>query len=149
MLIERDRAAKAIYLSQEVLINSILTRVDLTDAVPLSTPLAPGARLSAADCPTPQEKDDMATQPYRELVGSIAWLALGTRPDIAFATSSFARFGHNPGRVYWEAARRVLCYLKGTRGWRLKLGGNQLQIRGYTDADCVRTRLQLSPFTIT
>jgi hypothetical protein len=29
----------------------------------------------------------------------------------------------------------VLRYLKGTRGWRLKLGGDQLQIGGYTDAD--------------
>ena len=29
----------------------------------------------------------------------------------------------------------MLRYLKGTRGWRLKLGGSQLQIGGYTDAD--------------
>ena len=34
-------------------------------------------------------------------------------PDIAFAT--LARFGHNLGRVYWDAAKRVLRYLKGTK----------------------------------
>src|SRR5258708_36996647 len=77
----------------------------------------------------------MATRPYRELVGALAWLALGTRPDIAFAASSLARFGHNPGRVHWEAAKRVLRYLKGTRGWRLILGGSPPQIAAYTDAD--------------
>jgi hypothetical protein len=41
---------------------------------------------------------------------------LGTRPDIALATNSLPCFGHNPGRVHWEAAKRVLRYLKGTRG---------------------------------
>ena len=136
MLIERDRAAKMIYISQEAFIGSVLTRFNLTDATPISTPLTPGTRLSAADCPTSQEeKDNMATRPYRELVGALAWLALGTRPDIAYATSSLARFGHNPGRTHWEAAKRVLRYLKGTRGWRLKLGGSQPQISAYTDAD--------------
>ena len=44
------------------------------------------------------------------------WLALGTRPEIAFTASFLARFGHDPGRLHWEAARRVLRSLKGTRG---------------------------------
>lgn len=72
-------------------------------------------------------------RPYRELVGGLAWLAFGNRPDIAFASSSLARFGHNPGRVHWETAEQILRYLKGTKGWRLTLGGktvaNRLQNR--------------------
>ena len=77
----------------------------------------------------------MATRPYRELVGALSWLALGTRPDIAFATSLLARFGHNPGRVHWDAAKRVLRYLKGTKAWRLQLGGKAPEAAAYTDAD--------------
>ena len=77
-----------------------------------------------ADCPTSQDEiEEMATRPYRELVGALAWLALGTRPDIAFATSSLARLGHNPGRVHWEAAKQDLRYLKRTKKRRLNLGG--------------------------
>ena len=34
MLVERDRNARVIYLSQEVFINSILTRFNLVDATP-------------------------------------------------------------------------------------------------------------------
>ena len=37
MLIERERAGRTIYISQEAFINSISTRFHLTDAAPLST----------------------------------------------------------------------------------------------------------------
>ena len=77
----------------------------------------------------------MANRLYRELVGALAWLALGTRPDIAFAASSFVRFGHNPGRAHWEAAKRVLRYPNGTNGWRLTLGGTTPQVAAFADAD--------------
>ena len=66
---------------------------------------------------------------------ALAWLALGTRPDIAFSTSSPARFGPNPGRVHWQAAKRVLRYLKGTKQWRLTLGGKTPEVVAFTDAD--------------
>jgi len=78
--------------------------------------------------------DEMATRPYRVLVGALERLALGTRPDIAFA-ASLARFGYNRGHVHWEAAKRVLCCLKSTKAWRLTLGGEMPQIAGFTDAD--------------
>lgn len=82
---------------------------------------------------TQEEKHEMATRPYRELIGCLSWLAaLGT---LAFATTSLARFGNNPGRTHWEATKRVLPYLKGTSGWRLKLGGDYDQPDAYTDAD--------------
>jgi hypothetical protein len=114
MLVERDRATRAVYISQEAFINSILARFNLAGPTQFSTPLVPGTHLS---CPVSQEeKDYMAGRPYRGLVGAISWLALGTRPDIAFATSKLAQFGHNPGRAHWEAAKRVLRYLKRTRG---------------------------------
>ncbi len=136
MLIERDRDDRAIYISQEAFINSVMTRFNLTDAAPVSTPLATGSFLPAANCPTTQdEKDEMAGRPHRELVGALAWLALGTRPDIAFAASTLARYGHNLGRTHWDAAKRVVRYLKGTSGWRLQLGGHQPEVAGYTDAD--------------
>ena len=78
----------------------------------------------------------MATWPYRELVGALGWLELVTRPAIATATSSLARFARSQSMPSpWEAARRALRYLKGIKGKRLKLGGNQLLVEGYKDAD--------------
>ena len=85
------------------IIDSILARFNLIDATTVTTPLAPGSHLSVADRATSQDEiEEMANRSYRELVGSLARLALGTRPDIAFATSSLARCGHDLGRVHWE-----------------------------------------------
>ena len=36
--------------------------------------------------------------------------------------------------LHWQA-KPILCYLKGTRGWHLMLGGDQLEVSAYMDAD--------------
>ena len=136
MLLERDRPARTISISQEAFIDSTLTRFNLTDAATVATPLTPGTPLSAGDCPTSKDEiEEMEDRPYRELIGALAWLIPGTRLGIAFATSSLARFGHNPGRVHWDVAKRVVRYLKGTKQRRLTLGGKPPQIAVFTDAD--------------
>src|SRR5258706_5932068 len=136
MLIEHDRANRWIYILQEAFINTVLARFNLMNTVPLSTPMIPGSHLSSADCPTsPEEKVEMTDQPYRQLVRALSWLALSTRPDIAFTTASLACFGHNPGRVHWEAVKRMLRYLKGTISWHLRLGGSEPVVAAFTDAD--------------
>ena len=84
MLMEHNHSARTILISQEALSISpfqshgYYTSLDTT-------------------CPkTQEEKDEMANQPYKELVGVLLWLALGTRPNIAYTTSSLTCFGHNP-----------------------------------------------------
>jgi hypothetical protein len=61
-------------------------------------------------------------------------LALSTWPDIAFATSLLACFGHNPGHTHWDTTKHILKYLKGTRALRLRLGGKAPEVAAYTDA---------------
>ena len=93
-LLERNRSARRLRFPQEAFIDSILARFNLLDASTVTTPLPRGSHLSAADCPT--SKQDIATRPYRELVGALAWLALGSRPDIVFSTSSLAQADTTP-----------------------------------------------------
>jgi hypothetical protein len=66
----------------------------------------------------------MSTKPYRELVGSLLWLANGTRPDIAYAVSKVARYVENPGPKHWEAVIRILRYLKGSVNLGIVYDGN-------------------------
>jgi hypothetical protein len=43
------------------------------------------------------------------------WAATQSRPDISYATSVLARYLRKPTDEHMNAAKRVLCYLKGTR----------------------------------
>ena len=52
-----------------------------------------------------------------------------------FTASSLAHFSHNPRCTHWEAAKRVLCYLKGMKNWHLTLGRLELALAIYTNAD--------------
>ena len=58
----------------------------------------------------------MAILPYRNAIGSLMYLAVCTRPDIAATVSSLSRFNGNPGMAHWEGVQRGLRYLKGTCG---------------------------------
>ena len=73
--------------------------------------------------------------PYRNLMGSLMYLAVWTRPDLAMAVSILSRFSQNPGVKHWEAAKRVVRYLKGTidHGILYKVG-EDVPVWGYSDA---------------
>ena len=63
------------------------------------------------------------------------YCAVATRPDIAFPVGLLSQFVENPGRIHWEAVKRVYRYLCGTRGWKLVYGSTTNDLLGYTDAD--------------
>ena len=73
---------------------------------------------------TPRQFEDMRDVPYREAVGSLMYAAMGTRPDVTFAMTALSQFMQNPGRAHWDALKRVLRYLKGTRELWLVYGDN-------------------------
>lgn len=77
----------------------------------------------------------MKNAPYREAIGSLMYASVATRPDITYAVSALSRFLDNPGDVHWEAAKRVLRYLSGTRDLTLTYGEERYDLTGYTDAD--------------
>lgn len=147
----RDRTNRTITLSQTALIDKIVDQFKQTKANPVATPLLHSIKLSRADSPTNQEeKESMQPFPYRQLIGSLVYLALGTRPDIAHTVQHLSQFLDNPGRNHWDAAIRTVRYLKGTRTLGLTLGGHRpICLRGMTDSDyanCPDTRRSVSGY---
>ena len=52
--------------------------------------------------------------PYPQLIGTILYIAVKWRPDIAFMTTRLSQFMSCPSKLTWKAAKHVLKYLKGT-----------------------------------
>jgi len=135
MEIIRDRSIGKLYLSQKGFIEKVLDRFKMKDAKPVSTPLAGKLRLSRQLSPkTEKEMSYMSGVPYSSAVGSIMYLMVCTRPDIAHAVSVVSRYLSCPGRVHWEAVKWILRYLKGTANVHLEFGRSDANLMGYVDS---------------
>jgi len=93
--------------------------------------------MSKRDGPSsPDEKAEMATVPYRRLVGSLMHLVIYTRPDIMHAVTKLSQFNANPGRIRWNQAKHLLRYLSGTKEYALRYtAGATPEIQIFSDAD--------------
>ena len=70
------------------------------------------------------------------LIGSLLYIILSTRIDIAFAVIKLARFASNPNNIYFTAIKRIYKYLKGTKNYGITYYKNNSQfIYGYCDTD--------------
>ena len=136
MKVTRDQEARTISLSQQTYTEAILTKYNLADCKQAAIPMDPGLRLSRDQSPKSiEEAAHMKNVPYCATVRSLMHLAVGTRPDIAFAVSTVAQFNNAPGLAHWEAVKHIYRYLAGTKSLALTFGGVKSGLEGYTDAD--------------
>jgi hypothetical protein len=54
------------------------------------------------------------SSPYLELVGSLIYLMLCTRPDLSYSVGFISRYMSNPAKEHWSAATNILRYKKTT-----------------------------------
>jgi len=117
-------------LSQAAYTRDLLQKFEITDCKPASTPMANGVKLD-----TESSNEANSIFPYRELIGSLMYLALDTRPDIAHAISMLSQFNCNHGKKHWIAAKHMLRYLKSTINFSLCFKRTNKNLIGYVDAD--------------
>ena len=142
-----------ITICQKKYLQTTLQKFLPENATPISTPCDPTIILSTNHCPTTAADIKFMEQiPYRSAVGSLLWLSLGSRPDIAYAVSQVAKFSSNPGRIHWDAIIRILRYLKGTThlGLQYKCNTGRTPTRIITDiSTTISEPLPKSTSTIT
>ena len=104
----------------------------MQDSKPTSTPAEVSSKLK----PAPSQAEPVNQTEYQSAVGNLMYLAVSTRPDIAFSVNNLARFNSNPQKEHWTALKRILRYLKGTTniGILYKHDGSDKCV-GYSDAD--------------
>ncbi|KAL2226234.1 UNVERIFIED_CONTAM: Retrovirus-related Pol polyprotein from transposon TNT 1-94, partial [Sesamum indicum] len=56
----------------------------------------------------------MSKVPHSNVIGSIMFLMICSRPDIAYAISCLSRYMSNPSPPHWEALKWLLRYLCGS-----------------------------------
>ena len=108
----------------------------MSDAKPVSTPLASHFHLSKDQSPeTEEEREFMAKVPYASAIGSLMYAMVCTKPDIGYAVGVVSRFMSNPGKAHWEEVKWIFKYLRGTIEKCLYFGEGELKVQGYVGAD--------------
>jgi len=135
--IEVAYSKEGIFLSQRKYILDLLKETGLLGGKGVCTPVEPNARLSEDNDSPPVDRGR-----YQRLVGRLIYLS-HTRPDITYSVSLVSQFMHCPTESHMQAVRRILCYLKTTPGKRVifKIGGDSLEVQGYTDVDYAGLRM--------
>ena len=145
IIIKRDRPRRLITLSQSKYVDDILHRFKLDDAAPLFIPLDPNNPLHFNPLEPVADKTT-----YQSMVGSLMYLMLATRPDLAYPVSKLSQYSSHPRQSHYEAAIRTLRYAKATRDVVLTYGtANSLELQGFSDADYAKdleTRRSISGY---
>jgi hypothetical protein len=116
----------------------------MEDCKPVLTPLAVGSKLSELH----SEDDNEDTNfPFRELIGALMYVAVGTRPDVSHAVSVLSQFSNCYRKKHCTAAKRVLRYLKGTIDKKLIYRKNQDNLTCYVDADWANCEIDRRSYT--
>ncbi|GLI62768.1 hypothetical protein VaNZ11_005512 [Volvox africanus] len=107
----------------------VLSKFSMEGANKRCTPLDAGVRLTSEG-----GQLDTARFPYSELIGSLLYLSVYSRPDISFAVGALARHMSKPTVEHWNVAKGVLRYLSGTQGLGILFAG-RLELSGFCDSD--------------
>ncbi|GMF27841.1 unnamed protein product [Phytophthora fragariaefolia] len=141
--ITRNREERTIFIGQRKYVESVLQKFGMDKCNGCKTPGTPGLKLTKAMSPSGyDERKLMESKPCRSVIGSLMYLMLGTRPDLAYLVRECSQFLENPGITHWQAAKRGLRYLRETVDYGLRLGGRKWtdqvldrHLQAYADAD--------------
>ncbi|KAL9148736.1 hypothetical protein ABFS82_12G062000 [Erythranthe guttata] len=143
MNIDRNRENNLLFLNQISYVKKILEKFAMTNAKTTNVPLAAHFQLSKDQSPkTETEIDSMQNIPYSNAIGSVMYLMVSTRPDIAYAVSCLSRYMSNPGMPHWEALKWLLRYLKHSLhvGLNFSKSETEIELIGYVDSNFANDR---------
>ncbi|KAL6565862.1 hypothetical protein OROHE_004917 [Orobanche hederae] len=144
--IEVARSTSGLFLCQRKYTLDIITEAGLLGAKPATFPIEQNHKLGLATGAKLTDKES-----YRRLVGRLVYLSV-TRPDLAYSVHILSQFMQEPRQEHWDAALRVVRYLKGTPGQGILLSADcDLSLQGWCDSDwasCPLTRRSLTGWLV-
>jgi len=91
MMVSRDGYGRKVYIIQAAYMGPVLERLGMSDCKPVATPMDKDKLPERED-----EEEAYDKTLYQELIGSLGWIAISSRPDISFAISCLWPFGAIP-----------------------------------------------------
>ncbi len=118
----------SIHVCQRASTKKILEKFRMMESYAVSTPAE-----------TQVAQDDMnstTVYPYREAVGSLMYLAIATRPDIAYSVGRAIRHLNNPNQSDVNGVKRIFKYLRGTMALGILYESkSKFDLNCYSDSD--------------
>jgi hypothetical protein len=118
--VQLDRERRTAYINQSGYIAKVLEQFGMNNCRPRYTPMEEGLKLSPGASET-GEPEPVDKSLYRQAVGSLLYIALGSRPDIAYAATTLGRYSSNPDQSHWTAVKHLFRYLKATASKQLAI----------------------------
>jgi hypothetical protein len=129
--IVRDRALHKTWLAQDAFIDKVCARFGI-EAIGRS----PDVPLTENWLPQSTEEPEAArTKLYQQLVGSLAYIAVWGRPDVARTHVVFACHLTNPGQSHVSKVRQTWRYLLNTKALALEASASAQDIDEYFSDD--------------
>lgn len=141
MSVNIDKEQGEITLSQSLYIEHLLEKFNMVDCKTADTPIEISLKIEKG-------QGAQAGIPFQRLIGSLMYLAVLTRPDIAFSVNYLSQFNNCYTDEHWSYAKRILKYLKRTKNFGLKyLKESNSEITGFVDADWASNHLDRKSYT--
>ncbi|GMI70425.1 cysteine-rich RLK (RECEPTOR-like protein kinase) 8 [Hibiscus trionum] len=138
------RSKEGILVNQRKYALELIESTGLSGARPVASPLEQNIKLTSTEfdrgvrhdnmnCTEDSEVEDKTV--FQRLIGRLIYLT-HTRPDITFAVHHLSQFMQSPKKTHFEAALRIVRYVKNSPGQGVFLKArNDGKITAYCDSD--------------
>jgi hypothetical protein len=132
MKIVRDRSNKKLIIDQIDYAKKVVERFGQQNAKPTYVPLPVGYQPKANEGTAKPEQRSY----YQSIIGSLLYLALGTRPDIVHAVIMMSQFMVNPSEDHINKSLHIIRYVNTNLNSKIGYDGKQEEgFIAYADAD--------------
>ena len=139
--IRRDRRNRKLFMSQSEYTEEVLTRFGMSDSNYVSTPFDQSYQELSNHKSTPA-----VNIPYRQVIGSLIYLMIESRSDLAFVIGKLSQHAEAPTNFHWIALKRALCYVNSSSDYEIFYNGSKpILTEGFSDANWAGCRNSRKP----